>query len=330
MRRQEDADCGDSDRGTHVDMGDLVAELTVSAAEKQQRLALAGSFGLLDLGDVNRMVAAVDRGGHFALEISERTVEDRGAVRANFVTDPLEFVAAADRELARQRFLVAGQYIDGEDFALLEAGIALGLLVHANQGQRRNQRDRRKRVGSQAVQLTRAAPRRDHGNAGREMTHHAPQFVLFDRHPNLSARGCYQTILPTVKADSDIPWHRPLSCVLKKRRIFRWSGRPSRAAGVTPRPWRRGRSERELWVAVLAQNRITIGRMKTLIERLQEGVADWRVENFPHDDFPAMAEILDWAAEPEGAGFRLRPPQLRALEAYWFLRLVEGTPKIAD
>ena len=70
--------------------------------------------------------------------------------------------------------------------------------------------------------------------------------------------------------------------------------------------------------------------MKTLIEKLQEGVADWRAENFPHDDYPAIAEVLEWAAEPEGAGFRLRPPQLRALEAYWFLRLVEGTPKIAD
>src|SRR5208283_2631356 len=112
-------------------MGDLVAELTVSTAEKQQRLALVERFGLLDLADVNRVVAAVDRGGHFALEISERTVEDRGAVRANFVTDALEFVATADRELARQRFLVAGQDIDGEDPALLEAEIALGLLVHA-------------------------------------------------------------------------------------------------------------------------------------------------------------------------------------------------------
>ena len=37
-----------------------------------------------------------------------------------------------------------------------------------------------------------------------------------------------------------------------------------------------------------------------------------------------------WSAAPYGAGFRLRPPQLRALEAYWFLRLVEQTPRIFD
>lgn len=70
--------------------------------------------------------------------------------------------------------------------------------------------------------------------------------------------------------------------------------------------------------------------MKTLIEKLQESVGDWRSANFSHDDYPAIEEIFNWAADPEGSGFRLRTPQLRALEVYWFLRLVEGTPKIAD
>jgi type III restriction enzyme len=70
--------------------------------------------------------------------------------------------------------------------------------------------------------------------------------------------------------------------------------------------------------------------MKTLIEHLQAGVENWRSADFPQDDYPAIAEILGWAAEPEGAGFRLRAPQLRALETYWLLRLIEGTPKIID
>jgi hypothetical protein len=39
---------------------------------------------------------------------------------------------------------------------------------------------------------------------------------------------------------------------------------------------------------------------------------------------------LEWAANPEGGGFQLRPPQVRALETYWYLRLVEGTPHIID
>jgi hypothetical protein len=70
--------------------------------------------------------------------------------------------------------------------------------------------------------------------------------------------------------------------------------------------------------------------MQTLSEKLAERSHDWRTANFPDTEYPAIGEILAWAADPEGAGFRLRAPQLRALEVYWFLRLVEGTPKIAD
>ena len=49
-----------------------------------------------------------------------------------------------------------------------------------------------------------------------------------------------------------------------------------------------------------------------------------------HDTYPAVAEILEWAAEPDVPNFRLRKPQLRALETYWYLRLVENTPHIFD
>ena len=68
--------------------------------------------------------------------------------------------------------------------------------------------------------------------------------------------------------------------------------------------------------------------MPTLTERLAEEARQWRAQIFRHDHFPVIGEILGWAAEPEGAGFRLRTPQLRALEVYWLLRLIEGTPKI--
>jgi type III restriction enzyme len=70
--------------------------------------------------------------------------------------------------------------------------------------------------------------------------------------------------------------------------------------------------------------------MQTLNEKLAQVTNGWRKESFSHDEFSSIAEVLAWAAEPEGAGFRLRAPQLRALEVYWFLRLKEGTPKIAD
>lgn len=64
---------------------------------------------------------------------------------------------------------------------------------------------------------------------------------------------------------------------------------------------------------------------------LTEKVSGWRTAGYPHDDFPAIAEILEWLA---GAGQDqprfLRTPQVRALETYWYMRLVEKTPGIFD
>ncbi|HDQ71502.1 MAG TPA: hypothetical protein ENN19_05325 [Chloroflexi bacterium] len=71
--------------------------------------------------------------------------------------------------------------------------------------------------------------------------------------------------------------------------------------------------------------------MPHLYELIQQNVTDWREAGYPTDDYPAIAEILEYATLPEGAGLRyLRIAQLRALETYWYLRLVEGTPHIFD
>ncbi|MBN2117969.1 MAG: DEAD/DEAH box helicase family protein [Anaerolineales bacterium] len=67
-----------------------------------------------------------------------------------------------------------------------------------------------------------------------------------------------------------------------------------------------------------------------LYEALSIRIAAWREENYKHETYPAIAEILEWAANPEFPNFRLRQPQLRALETYWYLRLVENTPHIFD
>jgi predicted nucleotidyltransferase len=69
----------------------------------------------------------------------------------------------------------------------------------------------------------------------------------------------------------------------------------------------------------------------TLFEALTEPVALWRSEGYPHDAYPAIAELLEWAGETDEGELRyLRRPQVRALETYWYLRLVEATPHIAD
>ena len=58
---------------------------------------------------------------------------------------------------------------------------------------------------------------------------------------------------------------------------------------------------------------------------------DWRTNGYPHDEHPVVGEILEWCVDPEtGASRFLRRPQIRALETYWYLRLVAGTPHVLD
>jgi hypothetical protein len=79
--------------------------------------------------------------------------------------------------------------------------------------------------------------------------------------------------------------------------------------------------------------------MAELHQALASRVAAWRAAGYPHDATPAIAEILGHAVEgedpaapfPQSGQLRfLRAAQLRALETYWYLRLVEGTPRIGD
>lgn len=70
----------------------------------------------------------------------------------------------------------------------------------------------------------------------------------------------------------------------------------------------------------------------TLHERLSAEVDAWRKQHYPSDSFPAIAEILEFAGGVEETGNVrfLRNPQLRALETYWYLRLVTQTPHVLD
>jgi hypothetical protein len=67
-----------------------------------------------------------------------------------------------------------------------------------------------------------------------------------------------------------------------------------------------------------------------LYQVLAQKVDVWRNAGFPTEEYPVISEILEWASNPNGSGFRLRKPQVRALETYWYLRLVENTPHILN
>jgi hypothetical protein len=68
--------------------------------------------------------------------------------------------------------------------------------------------------------------------------------------------------------------------------------------------------------------------MTHLFQLLGESVTEWREKGYP-SDYPAIAEILEYARIPETDSLRfLRAAQLKALEIYWYLRLVENTPQV--
>lgn len=70
------------------------------------------------------------------------------------------------------------------------------------------------------------------------------------------------------------------------------------------------------------------GAALNLHQQLSKRVDAWRAAGYPHETYTAIGEVLGWSREPEGTTFRLRSSQLRALETYWYLRLVEATPHI--
>jgi hypothetical protein len=68
----------------------------------------------------------------------------------------------------------------------------------------------------------------------------------------------------------------------------------------------------------------------TLYSILKSKVIEWRRNNY-YSDYPIISEILEFNLKPETKNPRfLRKAQFEALETYWYLRLVEGTPHIFD
>jgi type III restriction enzyme len=71
--------------------------------------------------------------------------------------------------------------------------------------------------------------------------------------------------------------------------------------------------------------------MSHLYQLLAAEAKQWREAGYPHEQYPVIGEILEWQSDPESGGLRyLRKPQIRALEVYWYLRLVKRTPRIFE
>lgn len=71
--------------------------------------------------------------------------------------------------------------------------------------------------------------------------------------------------------------------------------------------------------------------MSSLYHHIQTQVTTWREANYPCPDHPAISEILAYATVLETGQLRyLRAAQFRALETYWYLRLIEKTPQVFE
>ena len=69
--------------------------------------------------------------------------------------------------------------------------------------------------------------------------------------------------------------------------------------------------------------------MDALFTNLREKVTVWRSSVFECPAYPVIAEILEFQVQQEtGAPRFLRQAQIRALETYWYLRVVENTPHV--
>jgi len=80
---------------------------------------------------------------------------------------------------------------------------------------------------------------------------------------------------------------------------------------------------------ILAVPSVPTSSPRPLHELLAERVDAWRLAGYPSQEAPAIGEVLEWARGEGGGNARfLRAAQIRALEAYWYLRLVERTPDI--
>lgn len=71
--------------------------------------------------------------------------------------------------------------------------------------------------------------------------------------------------------------------------------------------------------------------MPQLYEILDQRTREWREQGYPCEKFPAIAELLEYQFLDDSDTPRfLRWPQIKALETYWHLRLLEGTPHVFD
>src|SRR5262249_37445682 len=157
------------------------SQFSVSTPEEQEWRDVLGTR-TLDLADVDRVIARVIRLKDATVDMTHRVIEDRTTALALAISDAFELLDPARGEPARNGLLLFGQNVDAEHLAPFEIGIRIGLLVYADEDQRRDERYGGYGIGCQPERPSRLVARGDHRHTRSEVTHHPAELVLLDRH----------------------------------------------------------------------------------------------------------------------------------------------------
>ena len=127
-----------------------------------------------DLTEIDGVIAAVVALADRALDVSDGLVQERNAVAAHVPCGILKLLDPLGGKAVGEVFLVFAQQVDGKHPGVLETIVAVGLLVDADQHQRRVEGEGRKGIGGDPGGDSRLVLGRDDGYSGGEMPHDMP------------------------------------------------------------------------------------------------------------------------------------------------------------
>ena len=161
----------------------------------EQRIALA-HHDFLNLRDEDRVVAGILRRVQSAFEIRQSAVQHRSAMRRAVkararVPLRVSVILGGSRVVFRDGLLILRQHIHPKPLLGMQVGMSPRAMVHANQHQRRIERDRGKGIGGHALHLA-LVIHRDDGYSGRKTPQSIPKFCRRNAHEN--ARNHYRLI----------------------------------------------------------------------------------------------------------------------------------------
>src|SRR5204862_3542937 len=128
----------------------VLGKVAVAAPEEEERAPVA-RLGVLDLADVDDVIAALERVDDAALDVPERAREDGRAEPAELELQAAELVPARGGEAPRDRLLVLGEDVEHEDPRVKEVRVGLRLAIDADQEERGREREPGDRVGREPV-----------------------------------------------------------------------------------------------------------------------------------------------------------------------------------